>query len=422
MVSQTQILTMERPQMLSSVQGRITEILIVLPGVPNEIKIGEYEQIVEIFDKKGTIYRFKLDIPDVNVDREGHGRSGESTYRGETTKGFPETTYRHVEDLNSKIDWKGLIGAWKDELKELQSGKENLHYKRWAQDPFISLSWNEATILLKSTFNSRMCDFMLPFEIAAQGGKLIFIKPTELYLEGGNLLRGLDAVFVGSDTVSSNQEKLNVNREIVLEKLAETLGVEKIIEIGLPVAPEAVRPSGPVYRGGQPSVMAQPIFHIDVFMNLGGRSKVDDREIVFVANMRFSRKLLENPPFARIKKLQAELPKKDPFEAVRTSLDPSTFEVIDMPIFLHEGIWYSWNNCLVEVDGDHRHVYLPSYLVDGEDEEQLNSTFKILEDEVEEIYEQNGFTFTWISDGKFFRKIAQWGGSLHCIAKVLRRE
>lgn len=438
---------MNRPQMLSSVEGRISEILIVLPGIPNEMSVDEYEKIVEVFDKKGTVFRFQLDVPEVLLDREGAVRSADDNYTTTEKAVYRGATYRYVSDIKSKFDWKKLVRAWQDELKALQSGKDHLYYERWAQDPFVTLSWNGATILLKSTFNLRMCDFTLPFEIATQGGDLFFVKPTELYLEGGNLLRGLDAVFVGSDTVTSNQESLNLSRKEVIEKMAYTLGVDDIIEIGNPFTKPDRQPDEPIYRGGggvlaEPvyrdggglrdggvlhdgsgSASEQPIFHIDVFMNAGGRSIHDGRELIFMANTQHSDKLLQPAPLQRVQYLRAKLP-PDPFAKVRDDLKQRGFQVVDLPIFFREEVWYSWNNCLVEVDGDHRKVYLPSYILSDpkEDREMLNSTFEILEKEVEAIYSRYGFGVVWIEDGKFFRKIAKWGGSLHCVTKVLRRD
>ena len=108
------------------------------------------------------------------------------------------------------------------------------------------------------------------------------------------------------------------------------------------------------------------------------------------------------------------------FEAVGQQLSAAGFRVIDLPIFFYDRATFSWNNALVEVYGDHKRVYLPSYRCDH-DPEQLNPSFEILEAQVEAIYAGQGFAVVWFRNGRFWRTLARHGGSLHCAVKVMAR-
>jgi hypothetical protein len=104
----------------------------------------------------------------------------------------------------------------------------------------------------------------------------------------------------------------------------------------------------------------------------------------------------------------------------RAAFPDSQYMVVDLPIFFMNGTCYSWNNALVEVAGQQRRVYVPSYQ-STQDEQGLNPTFELLEAKVTEQYASAGFQVQWIRCGRFFRLIASHGGSLHCVTKVLRR-
>jgi hypothetical protein len=171
----------------------------------------------------------------------------------------------------------------------------------------------------------------------------------------------------------------------------------------------------------------QPIFHIDMFLSLAGRNSKSGRYRVLVGDPKLSDQLLglDRLPFD----------KQEEFDLVAEQLDEAGFEVHRTPLplvasrsrgpdlLLVDGepvevdILESWyhptsSNCLVQIDGDSREVWLPTY---GHGN---FSDLAAVDEEHQRIWSELGFTVHRLGD---FHQFARALGALHCIKKFLRR-
>lgn len=110
------------------------------------------------------------------------------------------------------------------------------------------------------------------------------------------------------------------------------------------------------------------------------------------------------------------------FEDVKAAIPCEENVIKELPLLYFHGVFYSWNNCIVEITTISQKVYLPDFRAeDDESNEQLNPVFDVLQEAVEQVYESHGFEVVWIGPGNYMRQLARCGGGLHCITKVLRR-
>lgn len=393
-----------RPQLLSSVNGEITVILLVYPGLSCEQGDAEYTDIVAAFDPKGVVYRFRQEAPGFSIKV--------SRLRGPSDD--PCRT-REIQDLRPGTDMAAILESWREEIKSIEE-KDILTFRRWAQDPFLVLKAPDWTILLDSLHNRRLCDFFLPLEIAQQAGPDFLVRPTRLYLEGGNVLRGHRCVFVGQDLIQENIKRLGFTESDVLKEFRQVWGVDEILQVGLAHSNPRLK-----VDGGDGQETRQPLFHIDMFMSLGGIDPQSGQEVIFLASPRLCDELLRVPSSAKVLASEAEAHADGMFEEIGLQLRESGFQVIPLPIFFYDNATFSWNNCLVEVFEGQKRVYLPSFQ-SAHDPEKLNPSFQCLEVQVEDIYASQGFEVVWFRNGRFFRTLARHGGSLHCAVKVMARK
>jgi hypothetical protein len=400
-----------RPQLLSSVNGEITAVLLVYPGLACAQGDAEYADIVAAFDPKGVVYRFRQAAPGFKLKVSRSRALDEDSDHPDAAED-PRRT-REIQDLRPGTNMFTVLESWQDEIKSVQEN-EILTFRRWAQDPFLVLKSSPWTILLDSLHNRRLCDFFLPLEVARQAGPEFLIRPTTLYLEGGNILRGHRCVLIGYDLIQQNIQRVKLSESEIMDEFRETFGVDEIFLIRLGRSMTCL-----LVDGGEGAETWQPLFHIDMLMNLGGRLEENDRETVFLASPQLCEDLLQPHPNAL--RSEAESHANGLFEEIGVSLGKAGFAVVRLPIFFYDGATFSWNNCLVEVDGQLRRVYLPSYQC-AHDPEKLNPSFQILEAEVEAIYVAQGFEVVWFRNGRFFRTLARHGGSLNCAVKVMARK
>jgi hypothetical protein len=427
-------------QMLSSVHGKIDQILVIYPKIATDHSDEEYEEVVKLFDKQGTVFRFLL------LQNEIELHCSPTIYRGggkgHQARPLPDDVMRDIIDLRPVMDFPTLFQNWKKEIEGIAK-RNALLFRRWAQDPFVVKTWGDTCILLQPVYSPLMCYHFLPTELALQSATNCLVQPTPLCLEGGNLLRGMREVIVGKDLVIQNirLRKAMLAREesrkagqqtrkasdalpeiqpFEVEELAKALG-------GLPVRTLGAEHSHP--KHGEISRLSpqtyQPLFHIDLYLTLGGwHHKEKNKELAFVACSKMTRTLLSGVNAARRNMVPDEAWDAH-FDAAATELGAADYHVERLPILFLENLVFSWNNCLVEVDGSHRRVVLASYQVPEADDkdEQLNAVLQVLEPEVQRIYQAQGFEVCWLKTkkGGFFRRIVREGGGLHCVTKVLRR-
>jgi hypothetical protein len=391
------------PQLLSSVNGKITAILLVFPGLACEQGDAEYAEIVSAFEGKGVVYRFRQEAHGVKLKV-----SQLRDYDAEPRR------MREIQDLRPGTDLLSVLEGWEEELRAVEK-HGILAFRRWAQDPFLVLKFQDWTILLDSLHNRRLCDFFLPLEVAQQAGPQFLVKPTRLYLEGGNILRGQSCVFVGEDLIVENQQRLGFSALEVLQELRNVLGVEAILPVGYGKDVTRLK-----VDGGEGVTTRQPLFHLDMFMSLGGIDAASGQEVIFLARPSLCATILSEANVAKVFASEAEAQADGLFSVIADQLTAAEFKVISLPIFFYDNATFSWNNCLVEVSADRKTVYLPSYQ-SAHDPEKLNPAFRCLEEKVTAVYGSQGFEVVWFRNGRFFRTLARHGGSLHCAVKVMGR-
>jgi hypothetical protein len=170
----------------------------------------------------------------------------------------------------------------------------------------------------------------------------------------------------------------------------------------------------------------QPIFHIDMFVSLAGRGP-DGRYRVLVGDPGAADELMSWAPEAHelraeYDEIAAQLQALD-FDVRRTPLpivqqvnrEPRTIETTGDSIEIAgEILWYhaTSNNCLVQIDGDARDVWLPTY--GHRDAKGLAKVDKSHAD----TWTEMGFGVHALGD---FHPFAQAQGALHCIKKYLAR-
>jgi hypothetical protein len=159
--------------------------------------------------------------------------------------------------------------------------------------------------------------------------------------------------------------------------------------------------------------IAQPIFHIDMFLALAGRAP----------NGKY-RLLVGSPSLADsiLGRTTVEHSMSIIFNSIASNLAATGFEVIRNPLpltYVDDTVnrvrtWYfaSSNNCLVQIDGASSTVWLPTY---GHGPwSELAST----DDANASIWEGLGFEVKRLAD---FHPFAQNLGAVHCIKKYLER-
>lgn len=309
-----------------------------------------------------------------------------------------------------------------------------LNFTVWAEDPYVVLEDTDPA--------SRAVYLMEPFTFNRSGDALIAERVAQaspfqsgqspLYFQGGNVLIGDDFVLLGVDYLfdtletfrSSGAVSIPAGRDpfdYVTGLFRRTFGEDRDLmfpgtRLTVPQQQEAtitvdgeewteVRYLGTGER--------QPIFHIDMLISLAGRSS-DGRYRLLVGSPAEGDRVLGRPasPFAM----------HEIFDDVASRLEAEGFEVLRSPLpityvdYPGERVreWYfaTSNNCLVEIDGDSRRVWLPTY---GHGPwEELAATDQANRG----IWEDLGFEVTLLGD---FNVFAQNLGAVHCIKKYLAR-
>ena len=170
----------------------------------------------------------------------------------------------------------------------------------------------------------------------------------------------------------------------------------------------------------------QPIFHIDMFVSLAGRD-AGGRYRVLVGDPTIANQILgwDTEPHdlaAEFDQIASQLESLD-FAVTRTPLAhtwapeprPGTVQTPDGPVQVAgTRRWYhaTSNNCLVQIDGDGRDVWIPTY---GHGPRE---NLAAVDSRHTEIWESLGFTVHQLGD---FNQFAFNQGALHCIKKYLAR-
>jgi hypothetical protein len=313
---------------------------------------------------------------------------------------------------------------------------EYLEFTVWAEDPYVvveDVGASEPKTFLVEPFAFRRFGDGVLADLVAEATPLQSTQ-APLYFEGGNVLIGDDFVLIGIDYLLNTR---NVFREdqpvrdvpanpraldkLITDRFRQTFDPDREVHfVGtrLQVPEETTRRirvdgkrwSEVVYAG---TGTRQPIFHIDMFISLTGRAE-SGRYRVLVGSPVAADRILGRRPLPHA---------LDPiFDDVARNLERMGFEVVRNPlplVFVDDPdeklrAWYfaTSNNCLVEIDGERRSVWLPTY--GHAPWPELAAT----DEANREIWEQLGFTVHSLAD---FHPFAQNLGSVHCIKKYLSR-
>ena len=335
---------------------------------------------------------------------------------------------------------------------ELVVTPEWVNFTVWAEDACVVVEDRAAdppVTYITEPFEFLRAGDQIVADLVAQASPL---QATQLPLifQGGNILIGDDFVFVGRDYLDESIAKAReighiegfpergtqaAQETFIRDLFRRTFDPDREVHflesdprgrVGSSVVEEDGRrifDEVEVGRGAR-----QPIFHIDMFISLAGRDPQSGRYRVLVGDTRLAHELLDWPP--------VEHDIAGEFDDIADQLSRSGFAVQRTPlpwvpsleerpgrVQLDDGTvarfdatrrWYhaTSNNCLVQIDGDRRDVWLPTY---GYGEQQV---LEASDRSHRRTWEQMGFTVHQFGD---FNAFAFNLGALHCIKKYLAR-
>ena len=390
----------QKPRIVSSAHGPIRQMLLTYPSYAQD----QYSY--------GPVYR-------------------ELIARLPSSTRFIILTHREVlTEVEQILDSAGAASR-----ATLIEAPEHLHFLVWAQDPYV---------VVQDVGVSPVATFLIePFTFPRVGDALIADLVSEatpidhtqspLYFQGGNLLIGDRFVLLGADypakTAAIIQQFGHIRvpdgvdtarhvRDLYRQTFAPDFDLF-YVGTSLPVPQYRMRRfrlqgeewAEELFLG---TGVTQPIFHIDMFLSLAGRSR-SGRYRVLVGSPIAADRILDRPPVSH------SIP--EVFDSVARNLTRQGFEVVrnPLPITYVDDLefrvrtWYfaTSNNCLVQIDpGSGNHVWLPTY--GHGDWADLAAT----DEENARIWDRLGFEVHFLPD---FHPFAQNLGSLHCLTKYLDR-
>ncbi|WP_108811916.1 hypothetical protein [Sphingorhabdus sp. Alg231-15] len=413
---------LEKPSLISSAHGKITGILMTPPwwlfiekGDFDPIDFADTE-IAKIKIERDTLFSIIKDLP-----------SGtEITFlTTENVMNSGTLVFSPVKRLEAILKQVGR----KDSSKII-SAPDGLKHSVWAEDAYAmsnDLSDSETFFVEPASF--RRGDDALIADLVASKSSIIQSQ-TNLYFQGGNILIGDDFWFIGTDYPKNSltlgyvkPQNGETEVEAVTRAYSDALDHDrKFIQIGsrLPVPSEIEQRfilhgevwSEKLYRANKTGT-AQPLFHIDMFLTLGGRDD-DGRYRVFVGDPDMAAGILGEQTsryaMASIFSDIADQLEAMDFKVVRNPL-PLTY--IDDPSEKHRS-WYfaTSNNALVEIDDQNKTVWLPTY------GHRIWPELKKTDDANKEIWKSEGFKVIQLGD---FHPYAENLGAAHCITKYIDR-
>ena len=312
---------------------------------------------------------------------------------------------------------------------------ENYSLTIWPQDPFLVLQGDDGPRLLASPEFARADDIEMAKVVSEHLGLPLEYAP--LNFEGGNIVASDDFVLIGANTIRSNAIEQQQPEQAIAEQFRDLLG-KPVIVIG-----PAPQPIGHIDMmltplGDRRLMLADPAWgarlaaaalatnpaEVDEFERNAERNFFGHADITSVNALDGS--IIRPPPIVgtttqAIAESRAIAGTLDRVAETLSSLD---FEVIRIPFLYRqppplesfaEGETITsqpgypqltYNNALIEIAGEHKVVYLPTYGWESLD----NAAVDTWRDQGYEVVQIPGFTTN-----------AMYGGALRCSVKVLRR-
>jgi hypothetical protein len=324
-----------------------------------------------------------------------------------------------------------------DEVTTIVEAPNYLRYTVWAEDPYVVVedtAPDSARRFLVEPFTFPRVGDSVVADLVAEASDVQSTQ-SPLFFQGGNVLIGDDFVLIGVDymyetldtflryrPVQGMPEDQAGAQDFIANLFRETFDADRELffagtRLRVPQSESrTVRIDGSewtevLYAG---SGHHQPIFHIDMFLSLAGRS-ASGKYRILVGSPADADRLLDRPSVTH--------GMNEIFDDVARQLEAQGFEVIRNPLPLtfvddpaaKERFWYfaTSNNCLVQIDdATGNHVWLPTY------GHGAWSDLAVTDEANRAIWEGLGFDVHQLAD---FNVFAQNLGSVHCIKKYLAR-
>lgn len=376
--------------------GRIEQVMFVYPGndCDRTQLLRLYQEAYRLIPSRVEFYVFAV----VGSQKDTERNLDEIVE--EIRMYFAEATNSNVRDSRVQTIILGTVQELKGAVRE------------WVQDLFFVLeSESRVPVFLQQVH------FRHEREVGYSNTQIaetfasatdFLVKPFPYFITGGNILVGDNYMIASKAILNRNKSQYEKSEAEITEAFRCGFGVENLIWI------RALETADASLLG-----------HIDMYMNLGGKVYEDYswKELIFLGEIRedcIDEKLdPASPEIETCKKQLDEIAS----HLERFNSDGLRFKVERIPLLLHykrgrspELVVRSYNNCLVEVYGRVRNVYLPRY---REKLEQFRVGGAAIEQELVETYERYGFSVSFI-DGNF-DTLSDNQGSFRCISKVLKR-
>lgn len=432
-------------RLLSSVYGRIDQIVLTQSGYSTPWSDKRLKDIRKVFERAG-IETITL------VNRQDQSPRSPSYDIIDLDNPFLAEIMARGRQID--ISARFVFKNWHEDIQTIEELGLPFAQSQWVQDAFCVQNYDgNYQVLLQPLYSNRITDQFISTELALESTVQVLLKPTELRLEGGNILVGDDFALVGQNTLAINwiemlrsgfqdddlkledEEFLREHLEGLKKQFVTELGVRDIIWVGFPV------PRMELF-GQQKYMTFQSAYHLDLFLTLGGKS-ASGEEIIFLADPRMGRKIAEEVSGEPV---QAGLewdgsPVSDGFIDLYfddmviffhdyQSLKSNTlkFKIVRLPMLIEQGVAYTFNNSLVDDFDEIKRAFCPNYIVDSSElqnsrkSREMNEKMKALQLATEKILRAEGFDEVhWTGEGIHLQNFAARKGSLRCMSKVLRR-
>jgi hypothetical protein len=367
-----------RPSLLSDVTGRIEHVFFALPSYDRNqasLLLACFRDVLQALEPgvRVTLLRRAELASLADAELSQHGRL-------------------------DTIDWdEGFVLRLRDAKATVHGSTLRISrlalpdFTSWVQDPFLIANENTQPCVWASPVVKREYggwDDELPHRLARHLGWPLRLLPAGV--EAGNVLVDDRHVVIGSDVPKERGDDWPALRDRL-----HTGGRDLIV-------PDA----------GQ----RQPVFHLDLCVTLAGPD-ARGTHFALVGSVQRACALTAQPFDDKLALVEQRL------DAVAASLTGYGYRVKRLPLVpievahFPEGAWLSYNNCLVQVwteAGEQRRVVvMPGFA--GDETPELEAADRA----ATEVWSELGFEVR-IARGAFTR-MAEFGGSLRCMTKVLRR-
>jgi len=335
----------------------------------------------------------------------------------------------HHEGVDLLAEWVRDLGMV--DRTRVVSVPDQTKFSVWAQDSFIVCSDSQGGRLILQPLNHEH-----PGETVIARTVAEFLgwdyRQVPGRLQSGNVLVGDDFWLMGADSAEKpsgelprpDQEPGATTTEEETEFVLDATRTMHLVSSDRPVPgfeeELLLRDAGELGSGWQEAVYrgnrvgtTQPIFHVDSFISLAGREP-DGRYRILVGD-----------PALAARTIGTDLPEhalQDVFDRVAFLFERAGLVVsrVPLPLVYHDNKltrvrhWYfaSYNNAIVEIVGDSKRVWLPTY---------GHGKWKVLvstDEMVRDVWRGLGFETRTLTD---FHPFASNLGSLRCMAKCLER-